>query len=395
MTTHTGNVILRYDPILAKVLRLLNAPFPGECAVFLRQMEHWLNTNSGFFSHDGSKHWIYNGYKEWIRKQLTSLSESQFGRMVRWLVKTGILEKTIFAHIKHDLDEAPPASWQESNTRTWLTFCVERTEELTGWRPEFPLPCDDNQQPPTPEDLEDEPVEEKFTVEEAPVAQESLKPLPGAVLQNVSSGSSDLNTPFFNPEEPSLYKENLKQPTNDGDGVPIKEDLVNSSGDGFDPTESSSNAPVIPQENSQKITKPHNTSSEDKNSAPPRQAEVRPTTHKGWHCPNSALRREFMTWLMETMPPIQSSAHASNWCNKHPEDAELRWDDFTRFKNRKNVQQAGFASWNPGQHSMFVKQYHTARNSGGIFLEMFNEKHGAWLEWVQTNHPDWLSNVVT
>lgn len=395
MTAHTGNFVLRYDPILAKVLRLLNAPFPGECAVFLRQMEHWLNTNSGFFSHGGSKHWIYNGYKEWVRKQLTSLSESQFGRMVRWLVKAGILEKTIFAHIKHDLDETPPASWQESNTRTWLTFCVERTEELTGWRPQFPLPCDDNQQPPTPEDGEDEPAEEESKLEEAPAAQESLEPLPGAVLQNESSGSSDLNTPFFKSEEPSIYKENLKQPTN-GDSVPIKKEEVNSNGDGFDPTESSSNAPVIPQENSQKITKPHNTSSEDKNSAPPRQTEVRPTTYKkGWHCPNPVLRREFMGWLMETMPPIQSSAHASNWCNKHPEDADLRWDDFMRLKNRKNAQQAGFASWNPGQHSMFVRQYHTARNSGGISLKMFNERHGAWLEWVQTNHPEWLSNVVT
>jgi hypothetical protein len=393
MTTHTGNVILRYDPILAKVLRELNAPFPGEAAVFLRQMEHWLNTNSGFFSHKGTRHWIYNGYKEWIKKQLTSLSETQFGRMVRWLVKTGILEKTIFAHIKHDLDEAPPVAWQESNTRTWLTFCVERTEELTGWRPQFSLPCDAPEQPPTAEDMEDEPAEEESTVEEAPVPQESLSSLPGAVLQNESSGSADLNNPFFTTEEPSIYKENQKQPIN-GDNVSINGE-VSSDSDGFDPTENPSNAPVIPQENSQEFTKPHNTPDSDKHSAPPRQSEVRPTTGKGWNCPDPRLRREFMGWLMETMPPIQSSAHASNWCNKHPEDAELRWDDFMRLKNRKKVQQVGFASWNPGQHEMFVRQYHTARNSGGIFLEMFNERHGTWLEWVHTNHPDWLSNVVT
>lgn len=303
----------------------------------------------------------------------------------------GILEKTIFAHIKHDLDEAPPASWQESNTRTWLTFCVERTEELTGWRPHFPLPCDDNQQPP----LEDEPAEEESMVEDAPEAQEPLKPLPGAVLQNESSRSSDLNTPFFKSEGPSIYKENQKQPTNNGDNVPIKEEEVNSSGDGFDPTESSSNAPVIPQEKSQKITKPHNTSSEDKKPAPLCQTEVRPTTHKGWHCPNSALRREFMGWLMETMPPIQSSAHASNWCNKHPLDADLRWDDFMRLKNGKKMQHDGFASWNPGQHEMFIQQYHSARNRGGVYLRIFNEKHVTWLDWVQTNHPEWLSSVVT
>lgn len=390
MTAHTGNFVLRYDPTLAKVLRLLNAPFPGECAVFLRQMEHWLNTNSGFFSHGGTKHWIYNGYKEWI-KQLTSLSESQLGRMIRWLIEMGIFEKTIFAHIKHDLDEAPPAAWHESNTRTWLTFCVERTEELTGWRPQFPLPCDAKEQPPTAEDLEDDPAEES-TVEEAPFAQESLKPLPGAVLQNESSGSSDLNAPFFKSEERSIYKENLKQPTN-SDNVPIKKEEVNSSGDGFAPTENPSNTPVIPQQNSQEFTKPHNTPDSDKYSAPPRQSEVKPTT--GWHCPNPALRREFMRWLSETMPPIQGSAHANNWCNKHPLDADLRWDDFMRLRERKVSQQDGFASWYSSQHEMFVRQYHSARNSGGIFLRIFNERYGTWLEWVRTNHPDWLNNFVT
>lgn len=390
MTTHTEAIILRYDPILAKVLRELNAPTPGETAVFLRQMEHWLNTNSGFFSHGGTKHWIYNGYKEWIKKQLTSLSESQFGRMVRWLIKTGILEKTIFAHIKHDLDEAPPVAWQESNTRTWLTFCVERTEELTGWRPQFPLPCDAKQQPLTAEDLEDEPAEEESTVEEAPATQESLEPKPGAVLQNESSGSSDLNNPFCNIEERSIYKENQTQPKKVG-GVEInQEQEAAREGNGSAPT--TSNTPqlsVTPLDNSQDVALTRKTQVKDNN--PPRQVEVRPTST--WQCPDPRLRREFMRWLMETMPPIQSSAHASNWCNKHPLDAELRWDDFIRVKNRKNVQQAGFTSWNQGQHEMLIRQYRTACHNGGFLLGQFEERNGAWLEWVRGNHADWLSNL--
>ena len=194
-------------------MRRLGVPHPGEAAVFLRQLAFWLRTQSGYMSNGGTKKWIYNGYKEWVNSQFCSLSETQFGRMIRALIRLGFIEKTTFAHIKEYLDEKPPVSWHQGNTKSWLTLCVDKIEELTGWRPEYPLRNSEDSTKAADEASGDdiqEDVETTANQEQAPEV------LPRNVLQNETSGSTDLKNPSCKSEEPSIYIENHLSNQNGG-----------------------------------------------------------------------------------------------------------------------------------------------------------------------------------
>jgi hypothetical protein len=115
---------------------------------------------------------------------------------------------------------------------------------------------------------------------------------------------------------------------------------------------------------------------------------------QSWQCPEPKLRREFMKWLYQTAPSIQTARHAANWCNKYPQDADLAWDDFMASRDRVSAQVASFTVWESDRHEMLVRQYKSACVSGAVFLDNFTAQNAAWLQWVQGNHPEWLEDVA-
>ena len=173
---------LVYEPRLAKALYELGFPSPTAAALFLRQAAHWLGTSSGYYTKDGKK-WIYNSYKDWIKDQFPSLSESQFGRMFRALKNWKFVLGSCFAELKKQLVEEPAVAWQEYNTTTWLTLDYERIYEVTGW------------------------LAPGATGIELP-QEESTEPAPSTDLHICSSGNSDVNCTKFKSESPSIYIEN-------------------------------------------------------------------------------------------------------------------------------------------------------------------------------------------
>ncbi|GAB1544796.1 hypothetical protein NUACC21_74720 [Scytonema sp. NUACC21] len=128
--------------------------------------------------------------------------------------------------------------------------------------------------------------------------------------------------------------------------------------------------------------------SEDQSSAAPSENN----SQSGWECPNPRMRREFMAWLAQSTPFIQSSAHAANWCHKNPEDANLRWDDFMREKKKTTDLHAAFAGWVSEQHEMLVRQYKSLKEDSQWRLENFIARNAAWVTWVNNNHPEWLAD---
>lgn len=131
------------------------------------------------------------------------------------------------------------------------------------------------------------------------------------------------------------------------------------------------------------------------NSAP---IENNSQNYDKWECPEPKLLREFMKWLSETAPHIQTARHASNWCNKYPQEADLAWDDFTGAKNKAENQKSVFASYLPQQHEQLMQTYKSSvreyQAGCSLFLEQFERDNGAYLDWVEINHPEWLREAA-
>ncbi|MEM8777985.1 MAG: hypothetical protein AAGF26_03750 [Cyanobacteria bacterium P01_G01_bin.49] len=182
---------LLYYPELAGALRELGIPHPGEAAIFLSQLSYWLKKEDcGRMTRDG-KHWIYNTYQKWV-SQIKSLTIGQFGKMIRALASLGLIEKTTFAEQKHSLKKEKPVGFSSWNNTTWVTLCVEKIIELTGWEP-------------FENETEDEIIEEKSEAKNS----ESVEPAPRANLLNRTSDDSQSNDGMFHSESSSIYKENL------------------------------------------------------------------------------------------------------------------------------------------------------------------------------------------
>lgn len=127
------DLTLIYRPELAKALKELDIPHPGEAAIWLNQIAFWLKTKAGHLTRDGRK-WIYNSMNDWA-EQITSLSSWQLHRLINALADVGLVEKSNYARLKRELVDEPPVAWHEYNTTTWLTLNLEKLEELTGWNP--------------------------------------------------------------------------------------------------------------------------------------------------------------------------------------------------------------------------------------------------------------------
>jgi hypothetical protein len=247
-----------YDTLLGKALSELGFTHPAEATLFLHQTAHWMTTSSGYQTKDGKK-WVYNSYKDWIKKQFATLSESQFGRMFRMLRKCGFVISSCFAKLKKQLVEEPSVPWHEWNTTTWLTLDFARIYEVTGWLPP-------GMEKPPDKDCEEVEEEEnkETTPPEAVKAQESAgagntantteeleqenssKPAPSTDIQFCTTDDSNLNDPSFKIELSSIYKENHthNQTTAENDLEKEKTNSVDNSGEGLD----NSSVVATPQE---------------------------------------------------------------------------------------------------------------------------------------------------
>jgi hypothetical protein len=145
--TRISNYTLLYIPALAWALKNLQIPHPGEAALFLSQLAFWFNTESGHCTRDGRK-WIYNSYSDWVQ-QIPSLTEYQFGVMIRSLVFHELIEKSCYASLRKQLT-THPVSWHPDNTSSWITLNIERIIELTNWHPFGKQNSTDNDQTPEP-----------------------------------------------------------------------------------------------------------------------------------------------------------------------------------------------------------------------------------------------------
>lgn len=199
--------VIPYDPRLAKALYELGLPSPTAATLFLRQAAHWLGTSSGYYTKDGKK-WIYNSYKDWIKDQFPSLSESQFGRMFRALKNWGFVWGSSFAELKKQLIEQPAVAWHEHNTTTWLSLNFERIYEVTRWLP------------PGIELPQEEPPE----------------PAPSTDLHICSPDNSNLTSTKFKSESPSIYIENHLSHQIGGDENKKEKELTREYG-GSNPSE--------------------------------------------------------------------------------------------------------------------------------------------------------------
>lgn len=232
-----------YDTLLGKALSELGFTHPAEATLFLHQVAHWMTTSSGYQTKDGKK-WIYNSYKDWIKKQFATLSESQFGRMFRMLRKCGFVISSCFAKLKKQLLEEPSVPWHEWNTTTWLSLNFARIYEVTGWLPP-------GMEKP-PDEASEEAEEEETIPPEAVKAQEPkgagntanraeeleqdkpLKPAPSTDIQFCTTDNSNLNDPSFNIEVSSIYKENHTHDQTTGESESEKTNPVDNNSEGSD-----------------------------------------------------------------------------------------------------------------------------------------------------------------
>lgn len=233
-----------YDTLLGKALSELGFTHPAEATLFLHQVAHWMTTSSGYHTKDGKK-WIYNSYKDWIKKQFATLSESQFGRMFRMLRKCGFVISSCFAKLKKQLLEEPSVPWHEWNTTTWLSLNFARIYEVTGWLPP-------GMEKPPDKDCEEAEEEEETIPPEAVKAQESegagntanraeeleqdkpLEPAPSTDIQFCTTDDSNLNDPSFNIEVSSIYKENHTHDQTTGESEGEKTKPVGNNSEGSD-----------------------------------------------------------------------------------------------------------------------------------------------------------------
>ncbi|BAZ34079.1 hypothetical protein NIES4074_65930 [Cylindrospermum sp. NIES-4074] len=245
---------LLYKPQLAKALRELRVTHPAEAAIFLNQLAFWMKTSAGHITRDGRK-WIYNSYQDWT-EQIANLTSWQMGKMIRQLVELGLIEKSCYAHVRHDLLERPPVAWHTDNTSSWMTLNVEQIVELTDWHPfgeeikpqqsqneaqkqgiscagsareqereifpsapspqafslfpqpiasaYFPLPFCPSTLFPQPN-----PTPAQILVENPPLNNQRLKPLSSAEIANTISRSCESYFPILRSQFPSIYRENL------------------------------------------------------------------------------------------------------------------------------------------------------------------------------------------
>ncbi|WP_414624966.1 hypothetical protein [Calothrix sp. CCY 0018] len=208
---------LLYNPELAGVLRELGIPHPGEAALFLSQLSYWLKKEGcGHITLDG-KHWIYNTYKKWV-SQIKSLTTGQFGKMIRALLTFGLIEKTTFAEQRHNLKGEKPVGFSSWNNTTWVTLCVEKIIQLTGWCP-----------------FENETAEEAQEEKPGSNNSESVETALGADVHIRTSGDSKSNDRIFHLESPSIYKENLSFTKNGENYFKKEKNIVANTDSGSDP----------------------------------------------------------------------------------------------------------------------------------------------------------------
>ncbi|WP_334912478.1 hypothetical protein [Nostoc sp.] len=164
---------LIFTPPLAQAMRELKIRHPGEATVFINQLAFWMQTNCGQTTKDGRK-WIYNSYENWTKTQFTSLSVSQFGKMIRDLETLKIIEKGNYASLRSYLINKLPGAWHPDQTQSWITLNLERLIELTGYNP----------------------------------FDESWKPLSSTEILNGTTGDSNQNKAEFRSQLPTTYIEN-------------------------------------------------------------------------------------------------------------------------------------------------------------------------------------------
>lgn len=164
---------LIYTPPLAQAMRELKIRHPAEATIFVNQLAFWMQTSCGQTTKDGRK-WIYNSYENWTKTQFTSLSVSQFGKMIRDLETLKIIEKGNYASLRSYLISKIPGTWHPDQTQSWITLNLERLIELTGYNP----------------------------------FDETWKPLSSAEVLNETTGDSNQNKAEFQSQLPTIYIEN-------------------------------------------------------------------------------------------------------------------------------------------------------------------------------------------
>ena len=187
-SSQSSTLCVPFNPDLGRKLKELGVPHACEASLLIHQIAFWLSTNSGKFTIDGTK-WIYNGYKDWIDFQITTINIAQFGRMVRCLRSLGMIVTETFAGLRKHLLDVPPVAWHEFNTTTWWRLNLDKIFELTGWSP-------DNR------------IWQKHEVVNNISSQSELKPAPGADVHIRTTGNSPENNEFFSNELPSIYIKN-------------------------------------------------------------------------------------------------------------------------------------------------------------------------------------------
>jgi hypothetical protein len=125
------SVICLYKPSLIESLRKLKCPHPSDAGVFLNQL-NWIltNTDFGYGTRDGVT-WYWGSYKYWTGV-ITGLTESQFGKVVRWLKTYGFIVKSNFASLRQHLAKKHE-DWHPYLTTSFMTIDTARIREVTGF----------------------------------------------------------------------------------------------------------------------------------------------------------------------------------------------------------------------------------------------------------------------
>lgn len=182
MTESTTRFTLIYRPELARALRELDVCHPAEAAILLNQLCcYWLQKDVGSILKDGRR-WIYNSYADWIKTQITSLSEWQFGKMIRQLRSLGLILTSCYANLRGEFLDEPGSAWHDYNTSTWVTVDEEAIVRLTGWNP--------------------------FGTKTKPKPPQSPEPSTRTEIANAIASSCAHNNVGLRSQEPSIYKKN-------------------------------------------------------------------------------------------------------------------------------------------------------------------------------------------
>ncbi|WP_144051168.1 hypothetical protein [Calothrix sp. PCC 6303] len=88
------------------------------------------NTDFGYGTRDGVT-WYWGSYKYWTGV-ITGLTESQFGKVVRWLKTYGFIVKSNFASLRQHLAKKHE-DWHPYLTTSFMTIDTARIREVTGF----------------------------------------------------------------------------------------------------------------------------------------------------------------------------------------------------------------------------------------------------------------------